>query len=255
MKVPRVLIIPAIMVALTVFALSLLPWLPSSMASNSRETPSISVSTASAEEASATTSQKEQTVKINLLVKDPGGNKIGGARVNVWHDYWGGDTRPPDYQYETNGNGRITIEAEAKKSKEVTVQVNKDDLWWTGNIALSGSTISLPIELNKITPGFFSTDESRLIKVKVRVEGEGGEGIAGAKVTFGDGSGGSRQIEAEPTTDQNGDVTVGVRAWNYAIYANKNGFKVRKNAKSVSIALGADYGLGIFVVYRYEAPK
>jgi hypothetical protein len=229
MKLPRVLFITAI-----VFALSLLPWLPSSTASICSETASISATPATAGESSASTSQKKQTVKINLLVQDAGGNEIGGARVNVWHDYFGPDPRPPDYQFETHANGRITIEVEANKTDEVTVEVNKDDLWWKGNLALSGSSISRTLSLTKISPDFFDKDESRLIKVKVRVEGEGGEGIAGARITFGDGSGGSRKIEAEDMTGQNGEVTIGVRAWRYLIYANKDGYQEGKALVSLT---------------------
>ncbi|MEW6130205.1 MAG: hypothetical protein AB1757_24430 [Acidobacteriota bacterium] len=191
MKVSRIPIIPAIVLALLVLPY----WSSSAM-------------------------QSKKTIKLTLQVKGPDGNPVGGARVYVWHDTWVPDIRPADYREETHANGQVTLEVRAGETSEVTIEVSKDDLQWTGNIKLSGTTIYRSIEIKKVS----SDDDSKLIKVKVHVEGEKQEPIPGARIVFSD-IGGSRRSEADGYTDQNGDATLGVRAYTYAIHAGKDGYQ------------------------------
>jgi hypothetical protein len=206
-----------LIIAATLFGLMWLPCLPGSADSGSPEP-------APAHTAPVSSLQKSKTVKLTLLIKDPVGKPVGGARVNVWHDSYAIDTGPPDYQEESHADGRVSIEVLAGKTSEVSVEVHKNELGWKDNIVLSGPAVFRLIELRKISIG---TDVRDLIHVKVRVENETGSPIEGARVIFGD-LGGSRQIEAEGSTGQNGEVTVDVRAWNYSILAQKDGYELGK---------------------------
>src|SRR5262245_47212871 len=206
-----------LMIAAAVFGLLSLPCLSSSGASGSREHGTNSTAPVSA-------SQNTKTVKLALLIKDPLGNPVGGARVNVWHDQNGPDIRPPDYQEESHADGRVSIEVLSGKTSEVTVEVHKDDLGWKDNIALSGPVVFRSVPLKKISTNVLGIDSADLIHVKVRVENESGFPLEGARVIFGD-LGGSRQIEAEGTTGQNGEATIDVRAWAYFIHALKDGYE------------------------------
>lgn len=173
--------------------------------------------------------QEQQTIKLRLLVKDSAGNPVGGALVNVWHDYTGPDVRPADYQVlETNVNGLAEIEVRASKTDEVTVEAGKGNLKARVNLKLIGPVMSRVIELKQVTTDLFETDPADLIKVKVRVESEGaspgekGQPLAGAKVTFGLTE--LRRSQGEDSTNPEGDVTLSLLGTGYWIEATKEGY-------------------------------
>ena len=221
MKLLRGLFISA-----TVFGLLSLPFLPTTAASSSRVP-------ATGNTAPVSTPQNPKTVKLTLLIKDPVGNPVGGARVNVWHDKLGPDVRPPDYQQESHADGRVSIEVLAGQTSEVTVEVHKEDLGWKENITLSGPSIFHFVDLKKVSMDTFGTESTDSIHVKVRVENESGSPIEGARIVFFDRAG-SPRVRAEGSTGKNGEVILDVRAWNYAIVALKDGYESGSSAVTLS---------------------
>lgn len=169
-------------------------------------------------------SQNNQAkIEVRIQVKDAAGASIGGARVNVWHDTWGPDTGPPDYQEETDSNGEALIRVLSGKTSELSIEVNKGDLWSKGNVKLSGTKVSHSVVLKKLS----SAAEERQINVKVHVE-EGATPVPGVRVVFRDRLG-SPRIVAEGTTGPSGDVEIPVVAWNYGIEASKDGYETGRS--------------------------
>lgn len=168
-----------------------------------------------------TLESQDKQVKIDVMVqvKDAAGNAVGGARVNVWHDTYGPDTGPPDYQEETASNGVVVIKVLAGKTSELYLEINKGDLWDKGNVKLSGPKVFHGVVLKKLS----NAEDAGQINVKVRVE-EGAQPLAGVKIVFRDRLG-SPRIDAEGITGPSGEANVPVIAWNYRIEATKDGYE------------------------------
>ena len=171
---------------------------------------------------------QEKRIRLMFQVSDPHGLGVGGARISVWHDYFGPDTRPADYQKETHVDGSVEISILAGKTEEITIEVNKDDLWSKSNFKLPklAAWADIPIKLSKIDPKIFANNEKDIVMVKLRVESEGedakSEPIVGAKLIFR--YSGSRMTQATGSTDQDGNATIPVLAADYDIDISKDGY-------------------------------
>jgi hypothetical protein len=180
-----------------------------------------------------TTLNTQAKIQVKIEVKDAAGNPIGGARVNVWHDTWGPNTGPPDYQEETDSLGVVVLRVLASKSTELSVEINKGDLWSKGQIKLSGPTVTHRAVLKKLN----ADQEAAQINVKVHVEEEkegtaitapgkrpAGPPLAGVRLIVRENLG-SPRVLVEAFTDAAGDATLPLIAWNYKITAVKDGYE------------------------------
>jgi RNA-binding protein YhbY len=175
-------------------------------------------------------------VVLRIEVKDEAGNAVGGAHINIWHDTWGPDPGPPDYQEETDVNGVREIPVLSGKTAELYIEINKGDLWSKANVKFSsaryaadGPRILHQTVLKKLRSG----DEKREVNVVVHVQqakegNSAGEPLGGVRIAFYDSS--SRRVRAEGTTDPSGNVTIPAVAWDYSIEATKDGYEPGKSA-------------------------
>lgn len=175
--------------------------------------------------------QRRRTVKLRLLVKDPDGKVVGGARINVWHDTGLAglaSTRPPDYQVEeTRSNGLTELEVDAEKSSSVIVEVNKGALAKQVTIELTGPVVSQVIELAPISQDIFDSGKKVVLKFRVESESGGAEGkgepLAGVRILLRYFQG-SPRVVYEGVTGPDGEVKIPVAPISYSVEAVKEGY-------------------------------
>lgn len=182
----------------------------------------------------------KKNVTLRFLVKQPNGKVASGARINIWHDYTGPETGPPDYQVnQINSNGRQEIVVAAGITSEVTVEITHGEFRSEFNIALSRPTIDKTVLLRKTeNTDFFAKDPSELAIVKVSVRelrevrkvrgkvptSDVGPAISDASVSFQYYQGSGRTIY-EGKTGPDGDLIKSIVPMNYTLEINKTGYE------------------------------